>query len=163
MRSSDVAPSNNPGTQCSFWNVPAEEPMAVSRRSTISIVVFVLLGVFVTLGYWYESRQVQPGQAANSPAVNVTSGSDRGPGTLREALFIAAAADGEVTISMTVPKITLATALPPVANAHGIRLVGAQQGTEIDGTSLASGPILDVAGANVSIEGLRIRNCKSSA
>ena len=136
--------------------------MPVSRRSTISIVVFVLLGAFVALGYWYESRQVQPGQAANSPAVSVTSGSDRGPGTLREALFIAAAADGEVTISMKVPTITLATALPPIANAHGIRLVGAEQGTEIDGASLANGTILDVAGANVSIEGLRIRNCKSS-
>jgi hypothetical protein len=137
--------------------------MAISRRSTISIVVFVLLGAFVALGYWYETRQVQPGQAANSPAVSVTSASDRGPGSLREALFIAAAADGEVTITMKVPKITLATALPPVANAHGIRLVGAEQGTEIDGASLANGPILDVAGANVSLEGLRIRNCKSSA
>lgn len=136
--------------------------MAVSRRSTISIVVFVLLGVFVALGYWYETRKVQPGQAANSPAVSVTSGSDRGPGTLREALFIAAAADGEVTISMKVPTITLATALPPIANAHGIRLVGAEQGTAIDGASLANAAILDVGGANVSIEGLRIRNCKSS-
>ena len=137
--------------------------MAISRRSTISIVVFVLLGAFVALGYWYESHQVQPGQAANSPAVSVTSGADRGPGSLREALFIAAAADGEVVISMKVPKITLATALPPIANAHGIRLVGLeQQGTEIDGASLASGPILDVGGANVSIEWLRIRNCKAS-
>jgi parallel beta-helix repeat protein len=137
--------------------------MAISRRSTISIVVFVLLGAFVALGYWYESRRVKPGQAANSPAVTVTSGGDRGPGTLREALFIAAASDGEVTITMQVPKITLSTALPPIANAHGIRLVGAEKGTEIDGTSLANVPILDVAGANVSIEGLRIRNCKSSA
>jgi parallel beta-helix repeat protein len=137
--------------------------MAISRRSTISIVVFVLLGVFVSLGYWYESRKVQPGQAANSPAVSVTSGSDRGPGSLREALFIAAAADGEVTITMKVPKITLGTALPPIANAHGIRLVAAEEGTEIDGSALANVPILDVAGANVSIEGLRISNCKSSA
>lgn len=136
--------------------------MAISRRSTISIVVFVLLGAFVALGYWYQSRQVQPGQAANSPPVSVTSGGDRGPGSLREALFIAAAANGEVTISMKVPKVTLATALPPIANAHGIHLIGTEQGTEIDGSSLASGPILDVAGANVSIEGVRIRNCKSS-
>lgn len=136
--------------------------MAISRRSTISIVVFVLLGAFAALGYWYESRKVQPGQAANSPAVNVTSGNDRGPGTLREALFIAAAADGEVTISMRVPKITLATTLPPLANARGIRLVAAEQGTEIDATSLPSGPVLDVGGANVAIEGLRMRGCKST-
>lgn len=41
--------------------------MAISRRSTISIVVFVLLGAFVAVGYWYQTHQVQPGQAANSP------------------------------------------------------------------------------------------------
>lgn len=139
------------------------EHRATSRRATISIVVFVLLGAFVALGYWYESRQVQPGQAANSPAVTVTSGSDRGPGTLREALFIAAAADGEVTISVSVPKITLATALPPLANPRGIRLVGGERGTQIDASALNTGPILDVAGANVAIEGFHIRNCKSSA
>src|SRR5262245_594290 len=111
--------------------------MPISRRSTISIVVFVLLGAFAALGYWHESHQIQPGQAANSSAVNVTSGNDRGPGSLREALFIAAAAEGEVTITMRVPKITLSTALPPLANAHGIRLVGGEQGTEIDGSALA--------------------------
>jgi parallel beta-helix repeat protein len=138
--------------------------MAISRRSTISIVVFVLLGAFVALGYWYESRQVQPGQAANATAVNVTSGDDRGPGSLREALFIAAAAHGEVTITVQVPKITLATTLPPLANARGIRLVASgEQGTEIDATLLANdAPVLDVGGSNVSIEGLRIRHCKSS-
>ena len=35
--------------------------MPLSRRSVISIGVFVLLGVFVALGYWYESRQVAAG------------------------------------------------------------------------------------------------------
>ena len=86
--------------------------MSMSRRSAISIVVFALLGVFVGLGLWFQSREVAPGQAANSAAVNVTSGEDRGPGTLREALFIAASADGEATISLQVPKITIATSKP---------------------------------------------------
>jgi parallel beta-helix repeat protein len=136
--------------------------MPISRRSIISIGVFALLGVFVALGYWYQSRQVAPGEAANSAPVNVTSGSDRGPGSLREALFIAAAADGEVTISVQVPKIKLGTTLPPLANAHGIRLTAAEQGVEIDGSALQSGPVLDVAGANVAIEGFRISNCKAA-
>jgi parallel beta-helix repeat protein len=137
--------------------------MPVSRRSVISIIVFALLGVFVALGYWYQSRQVAPGRASNSTAVNVTSGADRGPGTLREALFIAAAADSEATISVRVPKITLATTLPPVANARGIHIVAAERGAEIDASALPNGPVLDVAGANVSIEGLRIRDCKATA
>jgi parallel beta-helix repeat protein len=135
----------------------------MSRRAAVSIIVFVLLGIFVGLGLWYQSREVEPGQAANSAAVNVTSGEDRGPGTLREALFIAASADGEATITLTVPKITLATTLPPVANARGIRLVTGEQGTEIDASALAKGAVLDVAGANVSIEGVHIRDCKGAA
>jgi parallel beta-helix repeat protein len=136
--------------------------MPISRRSGISIAVFALLGVFVALGIWYESRQVAPGQASNTAAIKVTNGGDRGPGSLREALFIAASADGEVTISVQAPKIALATTLPPLANAHGIRLVAAEQGAEIDASALQKGPVLDVAGANVSIEGLRIRNCKAA-
>lgn len=136
--------------------------MRISRRSAVSIGVFVLLGVFVALGYLYESRQVVPGQAADSVAINVTNGGDRGPGTLREALFIAAAADADATISVRVPKITLATTLPPVVNSRGVRLVAAETGVEIDASALTSGPVLDVSGANASIEGFRIHDCKAA-
>ncbi len=136
--------------------------MPLSRRSTISIAVFVLLGVFVALGYWYESRQTTPGEATNTASIEVTSGDDRGPGSLREALFKATAADTEVVIELQVPKITLASTLPPLVNARGIRLVGAEKGTEIDGSALPSGAVLDVAGANVSIENVRIRNCEAT-
>ena len=137
--------------------------MTISRRSAVSIGVFALLGVFVALGFWYESRQVKPGEVADSAAINVTSGDDRGPGTLREALFIAAAAQGEATISVRVPKITLATTLPPLVSSRGVRLVAAAQaGAEIDATALPAGPVLDVTGAQVTIEGLRIRNCKAA-
>jgi len=136
--------------------------MAISRRSVVSIGVFAVLGIFVALGYWYESRRVAAGRPTDTAGVNVTNGGDRGPGTLREALFIAAAADGETTISVRVPKITLATALPPLVNSRGVHLIAAQPGAEIDATALASGAVLDVSGANTSIEGLHIRNCKAA-
>lgn len=136
--------------------------MPLSRRSTVSIVVFVLLAVFVGLGYWYESHKVTPGQTANTTTINVTTGNDRGPGSLREAIFKATAATNEVTISLQVPKVTLATTLPPFVNARGIRLVGAENGTEIDASALSSGPVLDVSGENVSFEGLRIPGCKAT-
>jgi parallel beta-helix repeat protein len=136
--------------------------MQLSRRSAVSIGVFALLGVFVALGLWYESSQVKPGEAADSAAINVTSGADRGPGTLREALFIAASAQGEATISVRVPKITIATALPPLVSSRGVRLVAAQPGSEIDADALPSGPVLDVTGSAVTIEGLNIRNCKAA-
>ena len=136
--------------------------MAISRRAVVSIAVCALLGVFVLLGYWYESRRVTAGRAADSAVVNVTNGGDRGPGTLREALFIAASAKGEATISIRVPKITIATALPPLVNPLGVRLIAAEPGAEIDASALPAGPVLDISGANTSIEGLRIRNCKAA-
>jgi parallel beta-helix repeat protein len=136
--------------------------MSVGRRSIVSIVVFALLGVFVALGYWYESRQVAPGQTVNDTSIEVTSGNDRGAGTLRGALFIAASADGEATITVQVPKITLATTLPPIANAQGVRIVAAEHGVDIDASALNSGPVLDIGGPNVSIEGLRISGCKTA-
>lgn len=136
--------------------------MGVSRRSAISIGVFALIGVFVVLGLWYQSRKVTPGQADDSAAINVTNADDRGPGSLREALFIAAAADGEVTISVRVPKITLATPLPPLVNSRGVRLIAAEPGTEIDASALPTGAVIDVASANATIEGLRIRNGKAA-
>lgn len=136
--------------------------MALSRRFALSIGVFALLGVFVALGFWYESHQAKPGKAADRATINVTSAADRGPGTLREALFIAAAAQSEATISIRVPKITLATALPPLVGSRGIHLVAAQPGAEIDATALSSGPVLDITGAQVTVEGLLIRNCKAA-
>jgi parallel beta-helix repeat protein len=136
--------------------------MAVNRRAVVSIVVLALLGVFVGIGIWYESRKTVPSQAEETAAIAVTSGEDRGPGSLREALFIAAAAKGPSTISIDVPKITLATALPPVINAQGITITSSQPNGEIDGGNLPSGTVLDVASTNVTIKGLRIRNGKSA-
>jgi parallel beta-helix repeat protein len=136
--------------------------MPVSRRSVISIAVFAIVGVFVALGIWYESREAAPGQASDTATVEVTNGDDRGAGSLREALFIAASAEGPVTISIQVPKITIASTLPPLANAGGIRLVTPEQGTEIDAGALPSGAVLDVSGANVSIQKLHIKNCKGA-
>ncbi|WP_175597099.1 right-handed parallel beta-helix repeat-containing protein [Peristeroidobacter soli] len=136
--------------------------MPLSRRSTVSIVVFVLLAAFVGLGYWYQSHKVKPGQVANNTSIDVTTGNDRGPGSLREAIFKATAATNEVTISLQVPKITLATALPPFVNAQGIRMIAGENGTEIDASALPDGPVLDVSGANVDIEGVRILNCKAT-
>jgi parallel beta-helix repeat protein len=137
--------------------------MSVSRRAVLSIVVLLMLGVFVGIGYWYESRQATPQTAEEAAAIAVTSGADRGAGTLREALFIAAAAKGRSTISVRVPKISLATPLPPVVNAQGVRIVTAAPPAEIDASALPKGPVIDIASPNVSVQGLDIRNCKASA
>ena len=106
--------------------------MAIGRRSIVAGGVFVVLGVVVALGHWYETQRVQPQRTtAKMVLVHVTNSADRGPGTLREALFVVAGATGPTTISIEVPKIELQTALPAFVNGRGVRLVGQSAGVQI--------------------------------
>ena len=138
--------------------------MAIRRRSIVAIGVFVSLGVLAALGRWYETQRAQPQHTADKTVlVHVTNAGDRGPGTLREALFIVAAATGPTSIWIEVPNIRLETALPAFVNGNGVKLVGQASGAQIDAQALNSGPVLDISGPNTSIEGIAIRNCPAAA
>ncbi len=95
--------------------------------------------------------------------MHVTNGGDRGPGTLREALYLAAGTSAPATISIEVAAITLETALPPFVSAHGLRLIGAVPAVQINAGALSAGPVLDIAGPNISVEGIGIENCPAMA
>ncbi|MHB8477735.1 MAG: right-handed parallel beta-helix repeat-containing protein [Steroidobacteraceae bacterium] len=136
--------------------------MAIKRRSMLAAGVLMVLGLLAALGHWYETQRARPRPgAARTVLVHVTNAGDRGPGTLREALFIVAAAADPTTISVEVPSIDLETALPALVNGHGVRLVGLS-GAKIDAHALDSGPVLDVSGPNTAIEGLTIVNCPAA-
>src|ERR1700733_120588 len=145
-----AAPSGIPGTPCSSSS-GGPEGMAVARsnRTLVAVGVFVLLAGVVALGRWYESHHARPQPATNKQVlVHVTNAGDRGPGTLREALFIVAAATGPTTISIEVPKIDLETSLPALVNGHGVRMLGQASGAQIDAQALNSGAVLDISGPN---------------
>src|ERR1700676_1277026 len=132
------------------------------RRSMVAVGVFILLGLMAPAGHCYETQRTRPQRTAEKTVlVHVTNAGDRGPGTLREALFIVAAAGDPTTIPIEVPKIDLETALPALVNGHGVRLVGLS-GAKIDAHALDSGPVLEVSGPNTSIEGVTIVNCPAS-
>jgi parallel beta-helix repeat protein len=137
--------------------------MRISARILVAVVVLALLGGLAALGWWYQAHQ-QAGatRTAGTLTVDVTSAADRGPGTLREALFIVAAANGKADVWLKVRSIVPESPLPPLVNPHGVR-IRAEQNAEIDAHALKGGPVLDVAGANTSIEGLRLRNCPAAA
>ena len=134
------------------------------RRLAGSAALFLALVLFAVLGSWYDSTRshpVQPAQTAST--LSVTSTADQGPGSLREALFLAATADARTTIVVQVDGIAIATPLPPLVSPHGIGLVaGPESRAEIDAQALSSGPVFDVNGPNSSIEGLTIRNCPAA-
>jgi hypothetical protein len=134
--------------------------MTIGHRSIAAIAVFVLLGGVVALSHWRDTRRVMPSPVVGKAVeVHVTNAGDRGPGTLREALFVVATATGPTSISIEVPKINLETALPAFVNGHGIRLLGTASGAQIDAQALGAGPVLDIAAPNTSIDGIVIRNC----
>ena len=137
--------------------------MAVKRRSVIAIGVFVLLGALVAAGQWYKSQRTRPqGNTQRTVLVHVTNPGDRGPGTLREALFIVAAASGPADVSIEVPNIEIETALPALVSGHGVRLIGQAAGVRIDAHALDAGAVLDVSGPNTSVEGVTIANCPAA-
>jgi hypothetical protein len=138
--------------------------MALGRRSIIAIGVFAVLAVGVVAGHWYETRRVEPGNSTDKMLTqHVTNAGDRGPGTLREALFLVAGATAPTTISIEVPQIKLETALPALVNGRGVRLVGQASGTVIDAQGLNAGPVFDVSGPNTSIEGITVSKCPAAA
>jgi parallel beta-helix repeat protein len=127
--------------------------------------MLVVLGGVVGLAHWYQSNRAKPqaGTTGRNLLMHVTNGGDRGPGTLREALYLAAGASAAATISIEVPAINLETSLPPFVSAHGLRLIGAAPAARLEAGALSAGPVLDIAGPNISIEGINIRNCPAIA
>ena len=139
--------------------------MTRKGRSWVAVDMFVVLGGIVALAHWYQSNRARPqaGATGQRLLMHVTNGGDRGPGTLREALYLAAGASAAATISIEVPTINLETSLPPFVSAHGLRLIGAAPAVRLDAGALNAGPVLDIAGPNISVEGIGIRNCPAIA
>lgn len=137
--------------------------MRLSRRSMIAIAVFAAVAALIVAGRLYETQRAAHESFSNTIVVRVTNGADRGAGTLREALFVVATAQGAARISLEVPRISLLTPLPPIVNSHGVQIVTSPGGSEIDAHALSGGPVLDVAAANVSLDGLAISNCPGAA
>ncbi len=117
-----------------------------------SVVGVGLLAVLGTLGGWDTDTKLRP----RGTELAVTNPADRGPGTLREAIFAANSATGQVRIVLLVPRVTLRTPLPPVVH-RGVAMVAGDSIAEIDARALTSGPVLDLQAAAALVERIRIR------
>jgi parallel beta-helix repeat protein len=128
-------------------------------------LIAMLAGSALFAGKWYQAKRAAPGASAapSGAELIVTDGADRGAGSLREALFVAAGPGGKATIVIRVDSIRIETALPPLVNPQGISLVAPETGVVIDAQALKDAPVFDIAGPNVSLTGLTIRNCSGAA
>ena len=149
------------------FRAEARRGTVVNAKQQISsaVITAAVLAVIALVSWWYHWAHPLAGRslASGDVSVSVTSPDDLGPGSLREALFIAASARGNASVLLVTRKVTLKTALPPLMNPHGLRLAAQPPGAEIDAHALAGGAVLDVVGPNTSIEGVAVRHCPGAA
>src|ERR1700722_20879846 len=128
-------------------------------RAILAVCLLLLLGGIVAGARWYDlQRAKRPAPSTEKSVVaHVTNAGDRGPGTLREAIFLAAGATGSTTISIEVPTVKLETALPAFVNSREVKLIGQAAGAQIDAQALTQGPVLDIAGPNIALEVITIQ------
>jgi len=122
------------------------------------VAAVLALGLGAGAGPWLEP--VRPDLAGERAAasevltLDVTSGADAGPGSLREALFAAAASDAPALVVVHA-RVELTTPLPPLAAVGGLTVEG-RAFARIDARCLAGAPALDVRGPGTVLRGLRI-------
>lgn len=137
--------------------------MNAKQQITVAVVTVLLVAVVALLSWSQRGTRPGAGVAGDELSVSVTSPDDMGPGSLREALYIAASAKGPASVRIVTRKLTLKTALPALMNPHGMRLVAQPAGAEIDAQALSGSAVLDVVGPNTSVEGVIVRNCPGAA
>lgn len=135
----------------------------LARRSIFALCVFVLVAALLIAARWYETRRTAPEGASGTLLVQVTSGADRGPGTLREALFVVATASSAAHIVLEAPRIAVETALPPIVNARGVSITAQSGRGTIDAHALSGGPVFDVAAPNITLDGVTVTGCPAAA
>ena len=132
-------------------------------RSVFAVSVFVLVAALVVAVRGYETRRTASEGSSGTLVVNVTSGADRGPGTLREALFVVATASSSAQIVLEAPHITVETALPPIVNSRGVTVTAQTDHGLIDAHALGEGPVFDVAAPNTTFDGVTVNGCPAAA
>jgi hypothetical protein len=135
-----------------------------AKQQIATAVITAAVLALVALGsWWYHSGHPVAGAGSGDVTVRVTSPDDMGPGSLREALFVAASARGRANVLVVTRTVMLKTPLPPLMNPHGMQLIAQPPGAEIDAHALAGGAVLDVVGPNTWIEGVVVRRCPGAA
>jgi Right handed beta helix region len=134
-----------------------------SRRMTTAWVAALFAGVLAAAAPWIgRLRPIPLGQRAADRFL-VTSGADGGPGSLREAIFLADRGDGRMRVVIDAPVLTLTSPLPPIINAAGVAIEAARDMVRIDASRLVAGPVLDVASPGATISGLAIVGAPAQA
>ena len=127
----------------------------LSRHTAAAWIAAILAGIIAAAAPWLERLRPLSIGAQNASEIYVTSGADRGIGSLREAIFMADRADRRVRILIQVPLITLGDPLPPIVNPAGVSIEASARNTRLDATGVA-GTVLDISAPDTSISGVEV-------
>jgi nitrous oxidase accessory protein NosD len=120
-----------------------------------------LAGLLAVAAPWLSQWRVAVADAETRHVLLVTTTSDRGMGSLREAILTADRADQHRRVLVMVPRIVLESPLPPLVNPHGILLEAHNGATMIDASRI-EGAALDLAAPHTTLLGFRIINAKAA-
>lgn len=129
------------------------------------LILFVLALVAGSLWFypWLDARRLSAGPAAPETEFVVTSPTNNGPGSLRDAMFRALRAPVPSQIVIRAREIELETPLPPLAGRSDITIRSDGEPSVLDASALSNVPVLDVRAGNVAIENLSIRGARGYA
>jgi len=130
------------------------------RRKLVLVGPVLAIGLMALAADHLSPFRFHPLDVGNARFV-VTSGTDAGPGSLREAIFFAARSDERVTITLRTARIVLRTPLPPLVNRHGIVVDAEALRTVIDASEQGPAPVLDIATPNSLVKSLHVTAAKA--
>lgn len=113
------------------------------KRMWSAWTAVAVVGLLALSVRWLENLRPPPLDRRAVQEVWVTSGSDSGVGTLREAILAADRSSGRVRIILKAARIRITTSLPPVVNPLGVVFDSSGGPVTIEAAS-AVGPVLDI-------------------
>ncbi len=125
-------------------------------RARLGIAAVALFGLLALAQHLFDAARPPGAERRVAGEIIVTSGADRGEGSLREALFAAATAPGRTRIVVRTPAIALKSALPPLVNPAGTVIEGQGERVEIDASAAGKAPVLDITSAQSHVSGISI-------
>lgn len=136
---------------------------AIDRRNALAFATVALLGVLAIVQDRLADRRPAAAEDRVADEWVVTSGADRGDGTLREAIFAADTANGRVRILVRAARIELRSPLPPLVNPRGISIEAGLPEVVVDLSEIGGGTAIEVRGSHSQIVGITLANAPAQA
>jgi parallel beta-helix repeat protein len=136
---------------------------AIDRRNALAFATVALVGVLAIVQGRLADRRPAAAEDRVADEWVVTSGADRGDGSLREAIFAADTANGRVRILVRAARIELRSPLPPLVNPKGISIEAGLDEVIVDLSGVGSGAAIEVRGGHSQIIGVTLANAPGQA